>query len=250
MSEMERAKEIDEAVRSADAKRRADAEEAAMAGEKLDKILGHLDSINAHVDSLGKRLDAYDARRKDEEGESEMEDEIEKGKPKELGADSQVRKDSAETLEEIENHKLKIGPTYKVAADSVLAEIQSEAQRASDAWAKQTVHPWEGESVTAYRRRVAKEHQQHSPLWKDVDLHTLSGQALRNATAQIFTDSIAASSDPKSYPDTLIERIHVDHQTGQRMITFHGNPSAWTNQFKSGRQFVTKFRTGSGWRQE
>jgi hypothetical protein len=244
-NEMERAKEIDEAVKVADAKKRADAEEAAMAGEKLDKVI-------AHLDSLGKRMDEWEkSKSKDEEGESEMEGEIEKGKPEPLGADSQVRKDSAETLEEIENHKLKIGPTYKVAADSVLAEIQSEAQRASDAWAKQTVHPWEGESVTAYRRRVAKEHQQHSPLWKNVDLHTLSGQALRNATAQIYADSIAASTSPDSYPDTLIERINVDRATGQRMITFHGNPSAWTNQFKSGRQYVTKFRTpGSGWRQD
>ena len=245
MSEMERAKEIDEAVKAADAKKRADAEEAAMAGEKINKILTHLDS-------LGKRMDAWEAaaRSKDEEGEGEGEDEIERGKPRPLAADS-VRKDSAETLEEIENHKLKIGPTYKVAADSVLAEIQSEAQRASDAWAKQTVHPWEGETITAYRRRTAKEHQQHSPAWKDVDLHTLSGQALRNATAQIYADSIAASTSPDSYPDTLIERINVDRATGQRMITFHGNPSAWTNQFKSGRQYVTKFRTpGSGWRQE
>jgi hypothetical protein len=242
-NEMERAKEIDDAVRAADAKKRADAEEAAMAGEKLDKVI-------AHLDSLGKRMDEWEkSKSKDEEGESEMEGEIEKDKPRELAADSQVRKDSAETLEEIENHKLKIGPTYKVAADSVLAEIQSEAQRASDAWAKQTVHPWEGESVTAYRR-VAKEHQQHSPLWKNVDLHTLSGQALRNATAQIYADSIAASTSPDSYPDTLIERINVDRATGQRMITFHGNPSAWTNQFKSGRQFVTKFRTGGGWRRE
>jgi hypothetical protein len=241
--ETERAKEIDEAVKAADAKRRADAEEAAMAGEKLDKII-------AHLDSLGKRMDAFEAARsKDEEGDGEMEGEIEKGKPRELGADS-VRKDSAETLEEIENHKLKIGPTYKVAADSVLAEIQSEAQRASDAWAKQTVHPWEGESVTAYRRRTAKEHQQHSPAWKDVDLHTLSGQALRNATAQIYADSIAASESPASYPETLVERVRHDPVSGQKRIEFYGSPSAWTNQFKSGAMRVTAFKTGSGWRQE
>ncbi len=240
---IERAKEIDDAVRAADARKRADAEEAAMAGEKIDKILTHLDS-------LGKRMDAYDARWKDKEGEGETEDEIEKGKPRELGADSQVRKDSAETLEEIENHKLKIGPTYKVAADSVLAEIQSEAQRASDAWAKQTVHPWEGETIAAYRRRTAKEHQQHSPAWKDVDLHTLSGQALRNATAQIYADSIAASESPASYPETLVERIRHDPVSGQKRIEFYGSPSAWTNQFKSGAMRVTAFKTGSGWRQE
>jgi hypothetical protein len=241
--ELARAKEIDEAVKAADAKKRADAEEAAEAGEKLDKILTHLDS-------LGKRMDEWEkSKSKDEESESEMEDEIEKGKPRELAADS-VRKDSAETLEEIENHKLKIGPTYKVAADSVLAEIQSEAQRASDAWAKETVHPWEGETTTAYRRRTARPHQQHSPSWKDVDLRTLSGQSLRNAVQQIFTDSIAASESPASYPETLVERVRHDPVSGQKRIEFYGSPSAWTNQFKSGRQYVTKFRTGSGWGQE
>jgi hypothetical protein len=251
MSEMERAKEIDEAVRAADARKRADAEESAMAGEKIDTIIRHLDSLHSGVDSLSKRMDAYEAARsKGEEGEGEMDDEIEKGKPLPLGADSQVRKDSAETLEEIENHKLKIGPTYKVAADSVLAEIQSEAQRASDAWAKQTVHPWEGETIAAYRRRTAKEHQQHSPAWKDVDLHTLSGQALRNATAQIFADSIAASESPASYPETLVERVRHDPVSGQKRIEFYGSPSAWTNQFKGGAMRVTAFKTGGGWRQD
>jgi hypothetical protein len=84
---MERAKEIDDAVKAADAKKRADAEEAAATGSKLDQILDCLAS-------LGSRMDAYDEQRKakDEEGESDMEAEIEKDKPRELAADS--RKDS------------------------------------------------------------------------------------------------------------------------------------------------------------
>ncbi len=238
--ELTRAKEIDEAVRAADARKRADAEEAAMAGEKIDTIIRHLDS-------LGKRMDAWEkGASKDEEGDGEIE---ERGDPKPLGADS-VRRDSAADAEEIENYKAKVGPTYKVAADSVLADIQTDAQRASDAWAKETVHPWEGETITAYRRRTAKEHQQHSPAWKDVDLHTLSGQALRNATAQIYADSIAASESPASYPETLVERVRHDPVSGQKRIEFYGSPSAWTNQFKSGAMRVTAFKTGSGWRQE
>jgi hypothetical protein len=244
MSETERAKEIDEAVRAADAKKRADAEEAAMAGEKLDKILTHLDS-------LGKRMDEFEnaARRKDEEGESEVEGEIEKGKPRELAADS-VRKDSAADAEEIENYKREIGTTHKIAADSVLAEIQTQADRAATAWGKDANHPWDGESITAYRRRVAREHQQHSPAWKGVDLHTLSGQALRNATAQIYADSIAASEAPASYPNTLVERRLRDPISGQTRIEFYGSPSAWTNQFKGGAMRVTAFKTGGGWRQD
>jgi hypothetical protein len=242
--ELARAKEIDEAVKAADAKKRADAEEAAMAGEKLDKVI-------AHLDSLGRRMDEWEkSKSKDEEGEGEMEGEIEKGKPRELGADSQVRKDSAGDTEEIENYKREIGATHKIAADSVLAQIQTDADRAATAWGKDAKHPWEGESITAYRRRTAREHQQHSPAWKGVDLHTLSGQSLRNATAQIFADSVAASESPASYPNTLVERHIRDPISGQKRIEFYGSPSAWTNQFKGGAMRVTAFRTGGGWRQD
>ena len=241
--EMERAKEIDNAVKAADAKKRADAEEAAMAGEKLDRILDCMDA-------LGKRMDSFEASRaaKDEQGEGELK---EKGKTKDLGADS--RKDSptvAADTEEIESYKTRNGAARKVAADFVLAEIQSEADRAASAWGKDAVHPWDGETITAYRRRTAREHQQYSPAWKSVDLKTLDGQSLRNATAQIFADSIAASSAPESYGETLREVHRRDPITGQKRIEFYGSPSAWTNQFKSGAQYVTKFRTGSGWRQD
>jgi hypothetical protein len=87
-------------------------------------------------------------------------------------------------------------------------------------------------------------------LWKDVDLHTLSGQALRNATAQIYADSIAASQSPASYPNTLVERRLRDPISGQTRIEFYGSPSAWTNQFKGGAMRVTAFKTGGGWRRE
>ena len=245
MSEMERAKEIDDAVKAADAKKRADAEEAAATGSKLDQILDCLAS-------LGSRMDAYDGERKakDEEGESDMEGEIEKDKPRELAADSRkdsrmVRRDSAADAEEIENYKREIGATHAIAADSVLAEIQSRADRAATAWGKDAKHPWDGEGITAYRRRAAREHQAHSAAWKNVDLSTLSGQALRNATAQIFADSIAASSAQESYGETLREVRRRDPISGQTRIEFYGSPSAWTNQFKSGAMFVQKFKTGA-----
>ncbi len=239
MTPEEKAKQVQEDLDKADKNRadkaRADAEEAANQSEKLDRILDCMDA-------LGKRMDSYEAERaskKEPEGDGEIGEE---DKPKPLGADS-VRKDSAEDAEEIEAYKRENGATHKIAADSVLADIQTDANRASSAWGKDSPHPWEGEKIVAYRRRVAREHQQHSKLWKDVDLRTLSGQALRNATQQIYADSIAASSAPESYPDTLIERHIRDPISGQKRIEFYGSPSAWTDQFKSGRQYVTKFRT-------
>jgi hypothetical protein len=73
----------------------------------------------------------------------------------------------------------------------------------------------------------------------------LSGQALRNATAQIFADSTAASSAPESYGETLRIVTRWDPETGMIKREFYGDPSAWTNQFESGRMFVQKFRTGA-----
>jgi hypothetical protein len=66
-------------------------------------------------------------------------------KPRPLGADS-VRADS----EEIENFKKENGATRAIAADSVLAAIQSDADRASTAWGKDAPHPWDGEKIVAY----------------------------------------------------------------------------------------------------
>jgi hypothetical protein len=146
--ELTRAKEIDDAVRAADAKKRADAEEAA---GKLDRILDCMDA-------LGKRMDSFEAERaskKEPAGDGAIGEE---DKPKPLGADARkdsVRADSAEDAEEIEAYKRENGAAHKIAADSVLASIQCESDRAATAWGKSAVHPWDGERVSAYRRRAA-----------------------------------------------------------------------------------------------
>jgi hypothetical protein len=241
--ETERAKEIDEAVKAADAKRRADAEAEVHNGEKLDNILKCLDS-------LGKRMDAYDeSMRFQDPTPAEKVYGIDKGegvegedptKPRPLGADSRADSIRADA-EEIEHFKKENGATRAIAADSVLAAIQSDADRASSAWGKDAPHPWDGERITAYRRRVAREHQSHSPAWRDVDLSTLSGQTLRNAVSQIFADSIAASSSSESYGETLREVRRRDPDTGHLVKEYYGEPRAWMNQFAGGPPRLARF---------
>jgi hypothetical protein len=243
--ETERAKEIDEAVKAADAKKRADAEEAAMAGEKLDNILKCLDS-------LGKRMDAFEKKPIEEDGSDDertaksyppssmnpLNDDPTKPRP--LGADSRADSIRADA-EEIEHFKAENGVTRAIAADSVLAHIQGDADRAASAWGKSAVHPWDGERIVAYRRRTAHQHQTHSPAWRDVDLSTLSGQTLRNATAQIFADSIAASSSPDSYGETMREVRRRDPDTGHLIREFYGEPRAWMQHFSGGPPRLAKF---------
>jgi hypothetical protein len=243
-NETERAREIDEAVKAADAKKRADAEEAAMAGEKLDNLLKCLDS-------LGKRMDEWEMKQADSDDDptaksyppSDM-NPLNRGEdpdpPRPIGADSRADSIRADS-EEIEHFKKENGATRTIAADSVLAAIQSDADRASSAWGKSAVHPWDGENIVAYRRRTAREHQAHSPAWKDVDLRTLSGQALRNATAQIFADSIAASSSSESYGETLREVRRRDPDTGHLVKEYFGEPRAWMRQFAGGPPRLARF---------
>jgi hypothetical protein len=255
--ETSRAKEIDDAVKAADKKKadaaaRADAD----AGEKLDNILKHLDS-------LGKRMDAYDdaMKRKDEGSDDERtakswppssmnpindgndkdgDDGDDPTKPRPIGADSRADSIRADA-EEIAHFKAVNGATYRIEADSVLASIQSDADKASSAWGKSSAAPWAGEKIAAYRRRVARPHQSYSAAWRDVDLATLSGQALRNATAQIFADSIAASSSPETYGETLREVRRRDPDTGCLIKEYYGQPRARMQQFAGGPPRLARF---------
>ena len=222
------------------AKASADAaEEESSAGEKIDRILECLDS-------LGKRMDAMDAAKADaERAKSEDDDEERwKGDPKPLGADSaRARADSVRAdaeREEIEHCRAGIGSEYEVQADSVLAAIQSDADKASSSWGKSAPAPWDGERITNYRRRVAREHQQHSPAWKGVDLAQLSGQSLRNASAQIFADSVAASTSQESMGDCLREVVRKG-PLGHTIREFYGKPSAWMDQFRGGPRRYARF---------
>jgi hypothetical protein len=226
--ETERAREIDDAVKAAD-KKKADAARAdAKPGEKLDNILKCLDA-------MGKRMDAYESMQKDAErlqdpspaekvygvdNSAAVEGE-DPDAPRPLGADSRADSIRADA-EEIAHFKKENGATRAIAADSVLAAIQSDADRASSAWGKSAPHPWDGERITAYRRRTAREHQMHSASWKDVDLNML-----RNAVSQIFADSIAASSSSESYGETLREVRRRDPDTGHLIKEYYGEPRAW-----------------------
>jgi hypothetical protein len=106
---------------------------------------------------------------------------------------------------------------------------------------RDALKPWDGESPTRYARRVAREHQTHSPAWKGVDLNDLSGQSLKNAVAQIFADSIAASKSNGIDVDTLREVHRVD-SAGHRITEFYGLSKSWMRHFAGGEKRYARLR--------
>ena len=94
----------------------------------------------------------------------------------------------------------------------------------------------------AYLRRVATPHQRHSAAWKDVDLHELKGQALKNAATQIFADSIAASGSNELVGALNLREIRrVDPHSGHRISEWRGDPMAWMQMF-TGTRRLARFR--------
>jgi 8-oxo-dGTP pyrophosphatase MutT (NUDIX family) len=122
----------------------------------------------------------------------------------------------------------------QVRADSVYAAHGATASR-----------PVQGETLQAYRRRLAAGLQKHSPAWKGIDLGTLPPPALEIATAAIYADAAQAARNPVDVPEgTLREVVSID-STGRRITSFVGEPRAWMDQFGASRRRVTGISNGS-----
>jgi hypothetical protein len=215
--ETERAKEIGDAVKAADAKKRADAD----AGDKIDKLLTCMDSLSKRMDAWGAKGAEEEEKKKADAAKKDADEIKEKGDPKEMTCDS--RADSVEIRNE-------------------LAEIQTMADRAASAWSKSAPHPWVGEMPDAYCRRFAAQHQQHSEKWGDgVNLRDLGGKTLRNAAEEIFADSIAKSCNPVAIGAMSLHEVRRrDPDSGHLIKEYYGDPMAWMQQF-TGQKRTARF---------
>jgi hypothetical protein len=220
------------------------------AGEKIDKILACLDSIMKDSAKLQGRLDAIE-----EEGKATK-------LPKD-GAEAAMDKKKADGL--IETHRggepsgiKERGDPKELAADrkdtayadsvecrDELGQIHAEAAKASNAWGQDANHPWTRELPDQYRRRAAAPHQQHSKLWKDIDLTELSGKSLQNVVAHIFQDSHAMAGSNEPWAGGDLREVRRRNDSGHLVKEYYGSPSAWMSQF-SGTRRLARFNLNAG----
>lgn len=183
-----RAREMEETLRKADAKKKADAEEsekkraadekkmkadaeeaekAADAGQKLDKILRALDSVAKTCDSFKARLDALD------------------------GGDGEEHRELAAPAAD---------DAAKRRADAAAkTHMQARADEVYNAHGQTAPRHLYGERATDYRVRLLNGLKAHSSVLKNVDLHkiALDPAALDVAEVAIFADATAEGLTPK-----------------------------------------------------
>jgi len=252
-----------EAKAKADAEKEEKAKADADAGEKLDKVLAALDSLGKRMDSVEASEKARaDSAKKDADGDGAEgtkggEEDRREGKAEKLVADSKKDGEECEAdkkakadAEEKEKARMDADIAKRIAdvearlpmqmsdADfAALADAQAKADAVFSAFGDSAPRPLNGETLLAYRRRLATKLKGHSGAWKPVDLSTLNSSAAFDvAEAQIYKDALDAARNPADLPHGELREIQkFDRVTGRTMREFVGSPSSWMSQFSSGK---------------
>jgi 8-oxo-dGTP pyrophosphatase MutT (NUDIX family) len=269
---LEAAKKNDADKAKADAeKAAADADKAktdADAGELLDKTLKCLDSISTRMDAFEaeekKREDARAARRADKQArkdakakarfdtktktDAEIEEEKKKADAKakadaEAAEKAKADADTAEMRKRISDVEAKLPKQMTDADYAAQADAQMKADRICLMHGRRASRALEGESLMAYRRRLANDLKEFSTPWKSVDLNVISDDtAFGNVEAVIYADAEKAGLHPPAPADDFLREIINEDITGRKISTFVGRPSAWMRDFSDNRRYVSGFR--------
>jgi ADP-ribose pyrophosphatase YjhB (NUDIX family) len=263
---LEAARKADQAKADA-AKAKADAD----AGETLDKTLKCLDSMAARMDAFEEgekerekaradkraRKDAKRAAKADAEAKAKADaeekakadaeaktkadaDEEEKKKADAAKAKADAESDVRKRIADVEARL----PKQMTDADyAAMADAQVRADRLYLMHGTRAPRPLDGESLMAYRRRMASDLKEHSPSWKGIDLRVIADDtAFGNIENTIYADAETAGLHPVAASEDYLREIVDEDVTGRKISKFVGRPSAWMSQFAAPRRRLAGIR--------
>jgi hypothetical protein len=229
-------------------------------GIEPDKLLSTLDAISKRLDALEKpaaddaaknradakrrRMDAENAAwlaedpelaaRDDAAEKKERGDLIYAGEPEETAADKarEARRDRAASrrADSLRDGR-KPGEARRTAADAERERSEeherTDAQARCDAVAQlfgeRSPAPMSGENTMAYRKRLLRRFQQHSPQFKDADLGAIADAAtFTGVESVVYADAAKASATPDVPEGMMFKRTKVDPDSGHRITEFFG----------------------------
>jgi len=233
---------------------------------RMDAMEENFRRVDARMDSITK-ADAEEEEKEEAKADAEEE---EKGEPKEVAAD---RKDAEEEEKEeakadaeeeekkeesaadtshfmtraeaealqaqIKNLQARAPAIISDADRERYAAIQERADPVFQAFGDRAPGPLDGETPTAYKRRLGAKLQGHSPKWKDSRLSAVSDETLLDTVLEdIYADSMTAARQGGAVPKGHLREI--SRQSGGHIINeFFGDTDAWVNQFAGNSQRAT-----------
>ena len=255
--EVHRRVDADEEKAKKDAKRAAKAAADAAAGEQLDKTLACLDAITKRMDAfeeIEKKKEEERADKKAKKDAERADKQARKDAKKKAKADAEAQKKAdeeakakadaeAEVRQRIADVEKRLPKQMTDADYAAMADAQVRADKIFLMHGNRAPRPLDGETLIAYRRRLAANLKEHSPTWKDVDLNVIADDvAFGNVEKTIYADATTAGMNPVAVSDDFLREIINEDVTGRKISTFVGKPSAWMSQFTSPKRKLVGIR--------
>jgi hypothetical protein len=117
--------------------------------------------------------------------------------------------------------------------EGMYADAQAKADSVLSAFGKSASRPLQGESLTAYRKRLLRGLQAYSDSYKDINLiKEIKGEKmLALAEKQIFNDALVAAKSPTMYAADAEYEINERDRSGRTITKFKGG-WGWLDSFK------------------
>jgi len=240
-----------------DAKHRKDAKRARMDDDDDDDDAKRHNDDDDGEDDAKHRKDAKRARMDDDDDDDakHRKDARKHRMDDDDDDDAKHRSDSAtmnkHIAAEIRRLSASVANMPKSMSDSdyaAMADHQARADAVYGGFGERAPAPLQGESVNAYRVRLAKGVQKHSESWKGVSLRDLPANVLEIAEQRIYADAASAAKNPTDVPLGKLREIRR-RDAADRMITeFVGEPNAWMGEFRTPPRSISKpfFRPRNG----
>jgi len=128
--------------------------------------------------------------------------------------------------------------------EAAMCDAQAKADSVYSAFGKSASRPLQGESLTAYRKRMLRGLQAHSDEMKTVNINSIKDEAmLAIVEKRVYADALAASRGTGSIAKGQLIALHKKDQAGRTITEYRGDMEAWLGDFKLPASRVVKFNT-------
>ena len=251
-------------------------------GDKLDAIMSLLGKTMTRLDEMEKNLpapplvtaadkkakkDEDDRMDDDEEEEESKKDDDSEAKAKKFMMRKAKKDDESEKAAPMEKSdsegkvempagEMKFDDDEEAKMDdeeeakkcdedeAAYADCQAKADSVYSAFGKSASRPLQGESLTAYRKRMLRGLQAHSDEMKNVNINSIKDDAmLAVVEKRVYADALAASRGTNAIAKGQLIELHKKDRAGRTITEFRGDMEAWLGDFKLPAHRVMKFNT-------
>jgi hypothetical protein len=250
VDEMEKNMPAEPLMKAADKKRKDD-DDMKMDDDEARK---DDDDMKAKKDSKHRKDDddeevpRMDKKRKDDD-DTKADDSVSRADKKRDDAHGVAEKPSGEMRFDEEEAKMDDDDEEAMKKDdddAKKADTQAKCDAVFSAFGKSASRPLEGESHTAYRKRLLRGLQSYSDEYKEVNLLAIKDAKLLDiAERRIMADALASAKMATHIPKgSLFETKRVD-ASGRTITSYQGHIGAFLDQFKLEPMRATKWFTNN-----